>query len=82
MSIKRYLYDEGHRDFAKLLFDVSDKRARYTGCFTGQDCPNKAWHAVRVRRQANGKGIGNLYFDADGQLMATLDCVKKRCWGD
>jgi hypothetical protein len=82
LSIKRYLYDEGHREFAKLLFDVSDKRARYTGCFTGQDCPAKTWHAVRVRRQANGKVTGNLYFDADGQLVANYDCNKKRCWGE
>lgn len=82
LAIKRYLYDEGHRDFAKLLFDVDDRPARYTGCFTGQQCPGQTWHALRVRRTANGKVASNVYFDHDGQLKATLDCSKKRCWGD
>ena len=82
MATKRYLFDEGHRDFAMLLYNAKGEAAQYTGCFTGQQCPKELWHAVRARRQANGKVTANVYFDADAQLVATFDCAKKRCWAD
>jgi hypothetical protein len=80
MAVQRRLYDPGHRLFALLLFDRAGKPARYTGCFTGRDCPARDWHAVRIFRGANGRVIRNAYFDADGQLIENMDCDTRRCW--
>jgi hypothetical protein len=80
MASQRRLYDAGHRLFGLLLLDRDGHPARYTGCFTGRDCPTRDWHAVRIFRGANGHVTRNEYFDADGQLIETLDCDVKRCW--
>jgi hypothetical protein len=80
MASQRRLYDSGHRLFALLLFDRSGKPAHYSGCFTGRDCPARDWHAVRIFRGDNGHTTRNEYFDADGQLVETLDCDSQRCW--
>jgi hypothetical protein len=80
MHVQSRLYDPGHRLFALLLFDKAGKPARYTGCFTGRDCPARDWHAVRIFRGANGRVTRNAYFDADGQLIENIDCDSRRCW--
>jgi len=80
MSAQRRLYDSSHRLFALLLFDKNGKPAHYTGCFTGRDCPARDWHAVRIFRGDNGHTTKNEYFDADGQLIETMDCDTHRCW--
>jgi hypothetical protein len=80
MAAQRRLYDPGHRLFALILLDKAGKPARYTGCFTGRDCPARDWHAVRIYRGPNGRVVKNVYFDADGQLVETMDCDQKRCW--
>jgi hypothetical protein len=80
MASQRRLYDPGHRLFALLLYDKSGKPASYKGCFTGRDCPARDWHAVRIFRGDNGHVTRNEFFDADGQLIETLDCDAHRCW--
>ncbi|MBN2495320.1 MAG: hypothetical protein JXR96_12055 [Deltaproteobacteria bacterium] len=80
MSIQRRLYDPGHRLFAVLLYDKDDAPARYTGCFTGARCPERPWHAVRVVRTPNGRVDTNLFFDADRQLVLSMDCTTNPCW--
>ncbi len=80
MASQRRIYDVGHRLFGLLLLDKEGRPARYTGCFTGRDCPTRDWHAVRIFRGANGHVTKNEYFDADGQLIETQDCDVKRCW--
>jgi len=80
MAAQRRLYDSSHRLFALLLFDKNGKPARYGGCFTGRDCPARDWHAVRIFRGDNGHVTKNEYFDADGQLIETMDCDTHRCW--
>lgn len=76
----RYLYDEGHRLFAMLLYDAQGDAARYRACFTGKTCPSNPWHAVRIVRSESGQVTQNLYFDAERQLIKTLDCRSERCW--
>lgn len=76
----RTLYDQSHRRFALLLFDKQNRPSRYTACFVGVDCPSPAWHAVRIVRDQKGVVEKNLYFDAAGQLVETLDCRRQRCW--
>jgi hypothetical protein len=80
MASQRRLYDPGHRLFALLLYDRNGKPASYKGCFTGRDCPARDWHAVRIFRGDNGHVTRNEFFDADGQLIETLDCDTHRCW--
>lgn len=80
MSSQRYLYDAKHRLFGSLLLDKAGNPARYTGCFTGLDCPDTAWHAVRIVRRADGVAIANVFFDAAGQRLVEHACAKKRCF--
>jgi len=79
-SSRTTLYDPGHRVFAELLF-AGDAPAKYEGCFTGRTCPALPWHAVRVVRGPSGEVVGNEFFDADKQLIETIDCRIKRCFG-
>lgn len=79
-SSRKTLYDSGHRVFAELLY-AGSAPARYEGCFTGRTCPSRPWHAVRVVRSESGELVGNEFFDADKQLIETVDCRKKRCFG-
>ncbi len=79
-AIRRELYDAGHRKFAVLLLNRGARPARYTGCYSGVDCPRGAWHAVRIVRSATGAVEKNQYFDAAGQLIHTLQCRQQRCW--
>jgi len=80
MARKRYIYDAGHRNFGMLLFDAQGEPARYRGCFTGQRCSKKAWHALRVMRKPSGAVSENLFFDRNGQLIDTINCRKELCW--
>lgn len=80
MAIRAAIYDQGHRRFGLLLYDAQQRPASYRACFTGVRCPGKAWHAVRIMRNPQGKVTTNLYFDRDGQLIHTLNCDKQRCW--
>jgi len=80
LAIRRQLYDRGHRLFGVLLFDAQDRPARYGGCFTGVECPDTAWHAVRVVRATNGRLVKNQYFDARRQLVLELDCARSKCF--
>jgi len=76
----RTLYDQSHRRFAVLLLDKEQRPARYAGCFTGVTCPSSPWHAVRIVRDRKGAVVKNLYFDADQQLVQSVDCLHNRCW--
>lgn len=80
MATKRYIYDAGHRNFGMLLFDAKGEAATYKGCFTGQRCTKKTWHALRITRKPNGAVDKNLFFDNKGQLIDTIDCGKELCW--
>ena len=81
MSSMRIIYDQGHRQFGILLFDLHDRPARYRACFTSVTCPGKkVWHAMRIMRRANGSAAKNLFFDHEGQLVHTVDCSKRPCW--
>jgi hypothetical protein len=80
LAIRRQLYDRGHRLFGVLLFDAQERPASYTGCFTGVECPDSAWHAVRVQRAPNGRLLKNQYFDARKQLLLELDCSRSMCF--
>ncbi|MCC6749198.1 MAG: hypothetical protein IT371_16165 [Deltaproteobacteria bacterium] len=81
-AIQRRIYDERHRLFAVLLLDGQGNPAKYTGCYTGRDCPRGAWHAVRLVRDGLGRVRSNQYFDHQGQPIATLMCSSVRCWRD
>lgn len=80
MARKRYIYDAGHRNFGMLLFDARGEPSSYSGCFTGQRCTKKKWHALRITRGANGAVDKNLFFDRAGQLIDSIDCAKELCW--
>ena len=80
MATKRYIYDAGHRNFGMLLFDARGEAATYKGCFTGQRCTKKPWHALRITRKPNGAVDKNLFFDKSGQLIDAIDCDKELCW--
>ena len=81
MGSMRIIYDQGHRQFGILLYDIQDRPARYRACFTSRTCPRKkTWHAMRIQRRANGSVSKNLFFDHEGQLVATISCDKKPCW--
>ena len=80
MTRKRYIYDAGHRHFGMLLFDAKDEPSAYSGCFTGQRCTTKKWHALRITRRPNGAVDKNLFFDKAGQLIDTINCAKELCW--
>ena len=73
-------YDSSGQLDAMLLFDEEHRPARYTGCFTGHQCPDVAWHAVRVVRDATGRVTGNRFFDAAGHLVVELPCNANDCW--
>ena len=81
MGSMRLIYDQGHRTFGVLLYDIHGSPARYRACFTARTCPrNKIWHAMRVMRRANGSVSKNLFFDHEGQLVAIINCSKVPCW--
>ena len=80
MARKRYIYDSGHRNFGQILFNAKGEPAKYRGCFSGQRCTSKAWHALRIMRRPNGSVAENLFFDRDGQLIDTINCKKELCW--
>ena len=81
MGSMRIIYDQGHRQFGVLLYDVQGRPARYRACFTSKTCPRKkTWHAMRIKRRANGSVSKNLFFDHEGQLVGTVDCSKRPCW--
>ncbi|MBL9019021.1 MAG: hypothetical protein JNL83_32840 [Myxococcales bacterium] len=82
MATRRHLWDATHRLFAVQLFGLDDKPARYRACYTGATCPPTPWHAVRINRRADGTVLTNQFFDADGQLLTTVDCLEKPCFED
>ena len=79
-AVRRNLWDATHQLFAVQLLDADRKPARYVGCYTGSTCPDTAWHAVRINRRPSGAVESNQFFDADGQLMKTIDCSTKPCF--
>jgi len=80
-SIRRQLYEAGHRRFAVLLLDAKGKPAHYSGCYSGVHCPSGIkWHAVRIVRSPTGGVLRNQFFDARGQLVHTFACGTARCW--
>jgi hypothetical protein len=80
-AIQRSLWDASHRLFGYQLLDASGKPARYNACFMGMTCPKKDWHAVRIHRRPNGRVESNQFFDAEGQLIESIDCSAKQCLG-
>ena len=80
MAIRRTLWDATHRMFAIQLLDAKGNPAKYSACYTGTTCPSKPWHAVRIHRRPNGGVFANQFFDADGQVMETVDCTQKPCF--
>ena len=76
----RELYDIRHQRFAVVLLDASGKPARYTACFTGATCPERAWHAVRIVRLGDGTVEYNQFFDEDGQLIEAISCRTSKCF--
>lgn len=76
----RELYDIRHQRFAVVLLDVNGKPARYTACFTGATCPERAWHAVRIVRLGDGTVEYNQFFDEDGQLIEAVSCRTNKCF--
>jgi hypothetical protein len=76
----RELYDVRHQRFAIVLLDVNGKPARYTACFTGATCPERAWHAVRIVRLGDGTVEYNQFFDEDGQLIEAISCRTNKCF--
>ncbi|MBL0216527.1 MAG: hypothetical protein IPQ07_21920 [Myxococcales bacterium] len=81
-AIKHNLYDATHRLFAIQLLDAAGQPAKFSACYTGATCPGTPWHAVRINRRASGAVQSNQFFDADGQLLATIDCRAKPCFED
>lgn len=81
MAIKRNYYDDRHRLFGLVLLDTNGQPAHYASCFTGVECPDDPWHAVRVVRSPDGRVTHNHYFDHHGKLMVTIDCRQDQCWG-
>ena len=81
-AIRRNLWDANHRLFAVQLFDAAGKPASYGACYVGVSCPEKPWQAARVNRRGDGKVLTNQFFDADGQLIETIDCSAKPCFGN
>ncbi|MBI5488988.1 MAG: hypothetical protein HY905_16760 [Deltaproteobacteria bacterium] len=80
MASRRHLYDQGHRQFAVLLYHRDERPASFDACFVGLDCPEMPWHALRIVRSSSGKVTENLFFDAAGQRIAVMDCTRRRCW--
>ena len=80
MAIRRNLWDATHRLFAIQLFDGKEKPARYGACYVGATCPTTPWQAMRVNRRADSTALTNQFFDADGQLIETVDCRAKPCF--
>jgi hypothetical protein len=76
----RELYDIRHQRFAVVLLDANGKPARYTACFTGATCPERAWHAVRIVRLGDGTVESNQFFDEDGQLIEAISCRTNKCF--
>jgi hypothetical protein len=76
----RELYDIRHQRFALVMLDVNGKPARYTACFTGSTCPERAWHAVRIVRLGDGTVEYNQFFDEDGQLIEAISCRTSKCF--
>lgn len=81
-GLRRNLWDANHRLFAVKMFDAEDRPIGYQGCYVGATCPNQPWHAARVDRRADGEVLTNRFFDADGQLIGTIDCRAKPCFDD
>ncbi len=79
-TIRHNLWDATHHLFGIQLLDAQEKPAHFRGCYTGSTCPSTAWHAVRINRRVNGMVVSNQFFDADGQLIATIDCRSKPCF--
>ena len=80
MAIRHNLYDAAHRLFAVQLLDAQLEAAHYTACYTGATCPRKPWHAMRINRHPSGHVESNEFFDADGQLLETIDCAASPCF--
>ena len=80
MAIRRNLWDATHRLFAVQLYGLDDKPASYRACYVGATCPKEPWHAVRLHRRADGRVLTNQFFDADGQPIATIDCLESPCF--
>ncbi len=79
-SRREDLWTHGHRLFAVRLWAADGSRARFDGCYSGHRCPTIPWHAVRVVRAENGEVQENLFFDHEGQLMATFSCLRHQCF--
>ncbi len=79
-AIRRNYYDDRHQLFGVALLDARGAPANYTSCYAGVDCPDRAWHAVRLRRAGDGTVVENLYFDSAGQLIETVDCARRACF--
>jgi hypothetical protein len=80
VATRRDLFDGNHRLFGALLLDKAGHPARYTGCYTGVQCPWREWHAVRIVRRPDGSAEKNLFFDAQGKLLETQECTTAQCW--
>jgi hypothetical protein len=81
MAVRKLYYDDSHRLFGVVLFDRLGQPARYYSCFIDLTCPEGLeWHAVRIVSSPTGRSEKNLFFDDDGQLIATVDCGEHPCW--
>lgn len=79
-ATRRDLYDAAHRRFGVVLLDKAGEPARYTGCYVGAVCPDQPWHAVRIKRRADGSVESNEFFDHTGQLLLVSDCRRVLCF--
>ena len=80
LTTRRSLWDATHRKFAVLLYDIDGKPARYDACYAGATCPGVPWHAARINRRVDGTALTNQFFDAEGQLLETIDCTARPCF--
>jgi hypothetical protein len=81
MAVRRYYYDDGHRLFGLILLDTNNAPAHYEYCFSELTCPGETWHALRIIRSPTGHLLSNEFFDADGNLILSVDWRQQSCWG-
>ncbi len=77
---RRDLYDAKHRRFGIVMDDGTGRPVAYTGCFSGVQCPEQGWHAVRIVRRPDGNVEQNLFFNARGGLIKTQACATVSCF--